>query len=31
MSRYVCDTHALHWHLVGNDKLSTTFLKCSTG
>ena len=24
MSRYVCDTHALHWHLVGNDKLSTS-------
>jgi PIN domain nuclease of toxin-antitoxin system len=24
MSRYVSDTHALHWHLVGNNKLSAT-------
>lgn len=24
MSRYVTDTHALHWHLVGNPKLSAT-------
>lgn len=24
MSRYVSDTHALHWHLVGNKKLSAT-------
>lgn len=24
MSRYVSDTHDLHWHLVGNNKLSST-------
>jgi len=24
MSRYVSDTHALHWHLVSNKKLSST-------
>lgn len=24
MSRSVSDTHALHWHLVGNTKLSAT-------
>ena len=24
MSRYVSDTHALHWHLVGSTKLSAT-------
>lgn len=24
MSRYVSDTHALHWHLVSNPKLSAT-------
>ncbi len=23
MSRYVSDTHALHWHLTSNPKLST--------
>ncbi len=36
MSPYVTDTHALHWHLVGNTKLSATvfhvpsFRKCLT-
>lgn len=24
MSRYVSDTHALHWHMVSNPKLSPT-------
>ncbi len=24
MSRYVSDTHALHWHLTGNNRLSAT-------
>ena len=35
MSRYVSDTHAIHWHLVGNAKLSATaqriFQEADTG